>query len=244
MSSPDTTTVASFEDMYTDGTYLELHPTWQAEDSPWKASQIDTLLKRNNIQPQTICEVGCGAGEILVQLSELLPDSTQFTGYEISPQAVELAQSRVRDNISFYLADLLEEPTAPFDLVLCIDVIEHVEDYYGFIRKLRTKGTYKIFHIPLDLSARAMFSTKHLLERRASVGHIHYYTPETALAALRDTGYTVLDYMVRVKGIDKKVKNPSYKTHVSVLGRRIVGKFDRGAAARIFGGGSIYILAQ
>jgi len=45
----------------------------------------------------------------------------------------------------------LEEDTY-FDSLLCIDVFEHVEDYIGFVKTLKSKATYKIFHIPLDIS--------------------------------------------------------------------------------------------
>ena len=51
--------------IYTNGYYLEKNPTWHVEDSSWKAKNIIKMMKRNNIVPKTICEVGCGAGEIL-----------------------------------------------------------------------------------------------------------------------------------------------------------------------------------
>src|SRR5947209_5456061 len=59
---------AMSENMYTSGEYLEKHPTWHAEDSFGKAEEIIRMMARNNIMPKTICEVGCGAGEILKQL--------------------------------------------------------------------------------------------------------------------------------------------------------------------------------
>lgn len=244
MTSTRLTTANSFEEIYRDGTYLEKNPTWQVEDSPWKAQQVHALLKRNNITPDTVCEVGCGVGEILVQLSKLMPQGVRFSGYEITPLAIELAQARATEQISFHLADLITEPTEPFDVVLCIDVIEHVEDYYGFLRGLHPKGTYTVFHIPLDLSVRSMMSSTRLLNRRASAGHVHYFTPQTALAALRDTGYTVIDHTIKIKGIDKPVKSASKRTWMTVAGRKVVGKLSRDASARIFGGGSMYVLTR
>jgi 2-polyprenyl-3-methyl-5-hydroxy-6-metoxy-1,4-benzoquinol methylase len=54
------------------------------------------------------------------------------------------------------LKDFLEEKDTYFDVVMAIDVFEHVEDYLGFIRRLRVKGEYKVFHIPLDLSVQTV----------------------------------------------------------------------------------------
>jgi len=48
-----------------DGTYLAHNPTWDIEDSPLKASWVAYMISRNNPALKTICEVGCGAGEIL-----------------------------------------------------------------------------------------------------------------------------------------------------------------------------------
>ncbi len=52
------------ENIYTSGEYAAKHPTWDVEHSSWKAKQIMRMMARNNIVPKTICEVGCGAGEI------------------------------------------------------------------------------------------------------------------------------------------------------------------------------------
>ena len=78
------------EEIYRDGEYQQRNPTWHEEDSPWKARQIGNLLAGNGVSFQSLCEVGCGTGEILVQLSKRFPDA-DFTGYQISPQAFEMA---------------------------------------------------------------------------------------------------------------------------------------------------------
>jgi cyclopropane fatty-acyl-phospholipid synthase-like methyltransferase len=89
--------------IYQNGTYLENNLTWNAEDSPWKARQIAKILRKNNITPSTVCEVGCGAGEILNCLANEYGDQVVFSGYEISPQAFELCKNKERRNLSFYL---------------------------------------------------------------------------------------------------------------------------------------------
>jgi 2-polyprenyl-3-methyl-5-hydroxy-6-metoxy-1,4-benzoquinol methylase len=140
------------EAIYTKGDYLENNPTWHLEDSTWKAEQILNIIKKNNLQPLSVCEVGCGSGEILNQLYLKLPDNRDFIGYEISPQAFQLCQEKNKDRLKFKLGNLIEEEDVFFDLLLCIDVFEHIEDYFTFLRSLRKKAQYKIFHIPLDLS--------------------------------------------------------------------------------------------
>src|SRR5216683_595214 len=140
------------DELYVSGEYLEKNPTWHAEDSPWKAQQIIRMMTKNNLIPKTICEVGCGAGEILKQLQVHMDRECTFWGYEISPQAFELCKSRSNDRLHFKLEDFTKEKGVFFDLILLMDVIEHLEDYFSFLREIKLKGQFKILHIPLDLS--------------------------------------------------------------------------------------------
>ncbi|GAC1565336.1 MAG: hypothetical protein NVS3B14_02690 [Ktedonobacteraceae bacterium] len=57
----------TLEEVYTSGEYLEKNPTWHVEESPWKAKQIMRMVAQNGIEPRTICEVGCGVGEVSIQ---------------------------------------------------------------------------------------------------------------------------------------------------------------------------------
>ncbi len=90
-----------FKELYTSGEYLEKNPTWHVEESPWKAKQILRMMKQNSISPRTICEVGCGAGEVLKQLQERMDPACSFWGYEISPQAFELCKPRANEKLHF-----------------------------------------------------------------------------------------------------------------------------------------------
>jgi 2-polyprenyl-3-methyl-5-hydroxy-6-metoxy-1,4-benzoquinol methylase len=180
-------------DLYSGGGYLELNPTWHVEDSSWKASQIVKCVQRNQLHPSSVCEIGCGAGEVLAQFHRLMPENCSFTGYEISPQAFQLCEKRQKERLRFRLENLLQDADAYFDLVLAIDVFEHVDDYLGFLRRLRRKGQFKLFHIPLDLSVQSVLRASQILKQRKTVGHLHHFTKETALAALTDTSYEILD---------------------------------------------------
>jgi len=190
-----------FAEMYTSGEYLKKNPTWHVEESPWKAKQIMRMMKQGCIEPRTICEVGCGAGEVLRKLQEQMDTTCLFWGYEISPQAFELCQSRANEGLHFKLADIRQEQDTFFDLILIMDVIEHLEDYFSFLRDIKSKSDYKIIHIPLDLSVQSILRRNALLSVREAYGHIHYFTKDIALRALKDAGYEVLDYFYAPRSI-------------------------------------------
>lgn len=177
--------------IYSDGSYLQSNPGWHVEDSPWKAQQVMRMLEQHQIHPHTVAEIGCGAGEILKQLSLNLADST-FAGFDTSADAISLARTRESDRVQFFNMDFRANPDH-FDLLLVMDVVEHVEDCFGFLRSIREKAEYKIIHIPLDMSVSLLLRNR-LMDVRKSVGHIHYFSKNTALALLEDTGYQILDY--------------------------------------------------
>lgn len=228
--------------IYQDGTYFDNNPRWHEEDSPWKAKQILKMLKKNSLDPKTICEVGCGAGEILNQLSHMDGGSREYFGYDISPQAFELCHRKARTNLSFKLMDLLKDEAAHFDVVMAIDVFEHVEDYFGFLRKLREKAEYKIFHIPLDLSVQTVLRAAPILMVRKKVGHIQYFTKETALETLRDTGYTIIDTFYTGGALE--LPNRGWKAGLLKIPRRMAFALHQDLAVRLLGGYSLLVLAK
>jgi hypothetical protein len=227
--------------IYTDGDYLIRNDGWHTEDSPWKATQIIKILDRNAIRPSTVCEIGSGAGEILNQLHAKLPPGTKYYGYEISPQAHAMALQREKEGLTFLLKDILEEDVF-YDVALIIDVIEHVQDFYGFLQKIKNKATYKIFHIPLDLSVQTVWRSKPILTGRKQVGHIHYFTKETALAALEDSGYTIADHFY-TSGMVELPGKP-LRSKMLIWPRKLLFGINQDFAARLLGGYSLMVLAK
>lgn len=228
---------------YTDGRYLEENPSWHVEDSPWKSNHIVKMLEKNKLRPGTFCEVGCGAGEVLGQLQNTYPDAT-LTGWDISPQAISLAQTRANDSLSFVQGDFLQAGGAkaaqPYDVLLALDVFEHVEDYFAFLRGLHERSRYMIFHIPLDLSAQAVFRGLPLRWRK-EVGHLHYFTRDLALAALHETGYRVLDTQYTAYAIERTA--PTFKARLARWPRRLAYAINPDKAALLLGGFCLMVLA-
>jgi cyclopropane fatty-acyl-phospholipid synthase-like methyltransferase len=230
------------DNFYASGDYAALHPAYHTEDSAWKAQKILAMISRNNLQPKTVTEIGCGAGEILRQLQLQLPSNTQFFGYDISPQGIEMCRQRANERLHCVCDDLLTRDVAASDLLLSIDVFEHVEDYIGFLRRLRTKGTYKIFHIPLDISMLSVFRLSTIMIGRQRLGHLHYFVKDTALATLKDVGYEIIDWNYTHSGLDKSER--SLKQRLAKFPRLILTKIDPDFSVRVLGGSAMLVLAR
>lgn len=227
--------------IYGDGAYLASNPSWHVEDSPWKARQIERILRQNSIAPSSVAEVGCGAGEILVQLQEAFPNS-DFSGFEVSPQAFALCRQRETAGIHFHLKDLLAEETACFDVLLAIDVFEHIDDYLGFLKKVKNKARIKVFHIPLDLSLQTLFRVNPILKQRETVGHLHYFFKDTALATLKYCGYEVIDSFYTPAGVEGS--HLSLGGRLLKLPRKFMFNVNADITARVLGGYSLLVLAR
>jgi len=231
--------------IYISGDYLEDNPTWHAEDSPWKADQITNIIIENKIQPKTISEIGCGAGMILNNLSQKKQfKDAFFRGYDISPQAIEIAQRNKKKNIHFYCEDLLSEDNLDyFDILLVIDVLEHTQDYMGFLKKCREKAEYKIYHIPLDLHVSSMIRNA-FIKDRYTIGHLHYFTADWAIATLKDTDHEILDHFYTNGSIALFKLHPSFKRALANILRWLFAKINPSLTARLFGGYSLLVLAK
>lgn len=229
-------------DIYTSGKYLEQNPTWHAEDAAWKAGSILKMMQKHKLTVRSVGEIGCGTGEILRELARSFSSETRFTGYEISPQAVALTKEQIDTRVQIKQENLFQNDNTFFDLLLCIDVLEHVEDYLGFLRQVQKKGTHKIFHIPLDLSVQSLLRVSPILKQRTNVGHLHYFTKEIALATLKDTGYEIMDYFYTGSAMDMPHK--SLKSLFMRLPRKIAFRLNQDLAVRMLGGYSLLVLTR
>ncbi|MEO7561803.1 MAG: class I SAM-dependent methyltransferase [Ferruginibacter sp.] len=223
--------------------YLRANPTWHVEDSPWKAMQVLKMIERNKLQPQKVVEIGCGAGEILNQLHQRMANKIiEFRGYEISPDAFKLCQQRAKERLNFFQEDLLQTENT-FDLLLMIDVLEHVDDYIGFIKKAAVKATYKIYHIPLDMSAFSIL-TNYPAGVRKRVGHLHYFMKDTALCTLKDTGQEIVDWFYTSGALEVNNKFLGFVGEMLNLFRRFFYRIKPDFAVKAFGGFSLMVLTK
>jgi hypothetical protein len=228
--------------IYQDGTYLANHETWHTEDSPWKAEQIVKLIGKNNVVFESAVEVGCGAGGVVYEVAGKFPTS-KFSGFEISPQAKAFWPRYQRENLSIHLEDFLTTSNF-YDLLLLIDVFEHVPDYMGFLTLLSSRSKYFIFNIPLDMHLVGLLLDNQVHARK-KYGHLHYFSKETALQTLTDTGYTVVDYFYApgFSGVPAESGCKTWKQKLIYPCRWLMYGISPSLSTKLFGGASLMVLA-
>lgn len=224
------------KDRYSDGSYLARFPTWHAERSAWKASQVLDAIKAQGLAPETVCDIGCGVGLILRDVVDGLPSVTQGVGFDISPDVPGFPEHpRIE-----YLTEDATESGRRFDLALMCDVFEHVEDNFSFMRRCAPLARHFVFHIPLDANLVTLLRSG-LLGPWHHNGHLHCYTDATAQAFLEETGFEIVATHFTRSGWRGANRNPrSFRN----LLRRAVFAVSPRLTHRVLGGVSLLVIAR
>ncbi len=221
--------------------YSEKNKEWGSYNSAWKAGEIVKIIRRHTINANNIVEIGCGAGEVLYQLNNKINDDTViFEGYDISEYAINIANQKTVKNVKFYNKDFLITKKNNYDLLLMIDVFEHVPDYLNFIEENAKRAIFKIYHIPLDMTVSAILRDQFSTVRK-SVGHLHYFTKETALETLKDTGQEIIDYFYTAGSFESRQK---LRTRIANIPRILIYPLMPNMTVKLIGGYSLMILTK
>jgi methyltransferase family protein len=223
------------------GEYLEKIPQWHTEDSPWKAKCVMEMMARNRLVPRRVCEIGCGAGEVLRQLQLQTDPQCSFWGYDIAPSAIELCRSRENDRLRFRLGGATKVQGVDFDVLLLLDLLEHQENYFSFLRDVKPLAPYKIFHQVLDLSVYSLIQKDGLTKRRQMLEDLHFFTKDTVLQALRDEKYEILDWFYAPRSIYRSSKMGE---KIRQLPRALCFALHKDFAVRLLGGYTLFVLAR
>ena len=154
-------------------------------------------------------ELGCGEGATLARLKE--QGLVRWTsGIEIAPDAAEQARAHLDQVITGNIESVPDSnlPDA-LDLVLCLDVLEHLIDPWVVVRRLKAKlrpgGAIiacipNIRHLgtlgPLLLNGRFDYASSGTLDR----GHLRFFTRASARALFEDAGLAVTRIEAPVRG--------------------------------------------
>jgi len=231
------------EDRYISGEYLAQNPTWDEEDSPWKAAKIVKLLEKYKIAPELVAEVGCGAGGILASLRDYLGPACHLVGYDIATPLKQFWGKHAPKQIKFILGDFLENGVDDFyDVLLLIDVIEHLENPFEFLRRSLHRAGFFVLHIPIDVHASAALRNTPLLRARHQTGHLHYWNKDLILSILYDCGLQTLHWEYTAGTVELPTSLIFHK--LARWPRQFLFAIAPDLAVRALGGYSLLVLAK
>ncbi|NLM16863.1 MAG: class I SAM-dependent methyltransferase [Candidatus Riflebacteria bacterium] len=102
---------------------------------PWELSRADSLLKlveALNIKG-TVLDIGCGDGYFDTRLVSSISEIEKIWGLDIN-----FKENFNEGNISF-VSDLVDLPEGKFDAIFMLDVLEHIEDDFGYLRDIKSR---------------------------------------------------------------------------------------------------------
>ena len=125
--------------------------------NPLRVNYINDLFP---LDKQNILDVGCGGGILAESMAKL---GGNVTGIDQSEMAIKIAQLHAKENnlsINYKLLnieDFLKKDSSKFDVITCLEMIEHVPDPASIItscsKKLKKNGRLYVSTINRNLKA-------------------------------------------------------------------------------------------
>jgi SAM-dependent methyltransferase len=159
------------------GTLVQRHPWWQA-----RAQLTMALLSRLGVLPPArVLDAGCGWG---VTLDLLERCGYRPVGLDVSRHTLTRLDKPGRELVEADLTAPLPSDVAPFDVVLALDVIEHLDDDRSAVGRLgqlaRPGGGVVVVSVPARPELYSEFDSIQ--------GHRRRYLPDRLRAAFLDSG--------------------------------------------------------
>ncbi len=109
--------------------------------NPVVARMIDRFYARlrslvASLSPRSVLDAGCGEGETLARLDAVLPD--RVAGIDVREECIAYARHRFPEGIELSQQSVYELafPDREFDLVLCLEVLEHLRQPHAALAEL------------------------------------------------------------------------------------------------------------
>jgi len=179
--------------------YIKKNPTLHIEDAPIKFNEMKSELFKLD-KSKSILDVGCGAGVLTKMIADFLK-SEQVLGVDISEAMIKTANKLNTDkNIEYKSIDIYRFNTSSkYDVVICADTIEHVEDDVGFLKILSKFSDKIIIRVPMEDSIynsilKKLGISDELKKTEVQYGHVNHYSVKKFFELVKKANLKVSSY--------------------------------------------------
>ncbi len=142
---------------------------------------MDQLVELiDQAQPGSLLDAGCGEGFVAGDLARRRPEIA-VTGVDLSPEAIAYAQERFGKLARFRTGSVYKLPFSDrsFDLVLCSEVLEHLDEPEKAIAELkRVARSHVLITVPLEPYFDWLNRVGRSLNLSVDPGHVNFWTKE------------------------------------------------------------------
>src|SRR5258708_1305253 len=169
---------------------LAAEAEWLRMGAPDKTDSIGILVKRCDVEPESILELGCGTGEVIKECQRR-GYAQRYAAIDYSEPAIEYLRKN-SEGIDIRSGDITSRSfsvSGHFDVVVLSHVIEHLDEPRKVLAALsRIDYSYLIAEIPLEDLPLAR--VKSLLKDRTKhqAGHVQFFTVKSFIALLATAG--------------------------------------------------------
>lgn len=183
---------------------VDAEAEWLRRGAIEKANSIERLLRECGIHPNTLLELGCGTGAVILECQKR-GLAQRYVAADYSEEAIQYLK-RQSTNIETICTDItaLGAFRGQVDVVILSHVLEHLEVPAAFLQSLRQiEFSYLIAEVPLeDLFAGKLKSW--LWDRtRNTSGHVQFFTAPSFARLLASSNLTVLGSRTYVPILDR-----------------------------------------
>ena len=170
------------------------------------------ITKLDSKKRVEILDVGCGTGRFGAILKKMMANSgyhINIYGTDVDYNALTIAKDKYK---GVFLLDLdkndLPFTNNLFDLVVCLDVIEHIKNPYKLLENidkiLKSKGflilstpnvqwIYHIIRLCFGYGPKTFGHTFKVNEKIWDGGHLHYFTLKDINIICKESGFEIID---------------------------------------------------
>jgi 2-polyprenyl-3-methyl-5-hydroxy-6-metoxy-1,4-benzoquinol methylase len=208
---------------------------------------LHSVFSDQQLAHLNVLDIGCGVGTLALYIGQF---GAQVLGIDISKRAIEICQ-KARVSLGMKQVQFKRQGmwkgAAKYDLIICTEIIEHVENDKEFLKrifqKLKVGGC-----LVLTTPSKENFLYKIGFYKKfdAEVGHLRRYTKQSIANLLRKEKFTIVEVKPR-EGIGR---NLLFTTKLGIFIKGIKGPlvklfhfFDE-LTIPVFGASDLIVIAK